>query len=73
LARKELIAVVRGALDRLEPIDRQILLLRSDAKLSYREIGQRLELEMDENTVNQRYLRAIKKLGKLLPAPDSFY
>jgi RNA polymerase sigma-70 factor (ECF subfamily) len=68
-ARRELIAKVREALNQLDAIDRQILLFRSYSKLSYNEIGDRLALR--PNTVNQRYLRAIKKLGELLPPLES--
>jgi RNA polymerase sigma factor (sigma-70 family) len=68
-ARQELIALVRDALNQLDPIDRQILLFRSYSKLSYNEIGNRLQLR--PNTVNQRFLRAIKKLGELLPPLES--
>jgi RNA polymerase sigma-70 factor (ECF subfamily) len=68
-ARQELIALVRAALKQLDSIDRQILVLRSYSQLSYNEIGDRLGLR--PNTVNQRYLRAIKKLGDLLPPLES--
>jgi RNA polymerase sigma-70 factor (ECF subfamily) len=71
LARKEMIAQVREALDQLDPLDRQIVLLRSDSGLPYKVIGQMLDPEMIENAVTQRYLRALKKLGKLLPRADS--
>jgi RNA polymerase sigma-70 factor (ECF subfamily) len=68
-ARQEVIALVRAALKQLDSIDRQILVFRSYSKLSYNEIGDRLGLR--PNTVNQRYLRAIKKLGEILPPLES--
>jgi len=73
LQRKEAIALVREAVNRLGGIDKRIVLWRTEFDLPYKIIGQLLEPEMAENAVNRRYLRAIEKLGKLLPAAESFF
>jgi RNA polymerase sigma factor (sigma-70 family) len=73
LQRKEAIALVRTAVNRLGAVDKRIVSWRTDFDLSYRVIGQLLEPEMAENAVNRRYLRALEKLGKLLPHAESFF
>jgi RNA polymerase sigma factor (sigma-70 family) len=73
LARQQRIALVRDALMKLDLLDREILLLRFDSELSYKVIGHVLDPQMAENAVNRRCLRAIKKLGELLPSAESLY
>jgi DNA-directed RNA polymerase specialized sigma24 family protein len=67
------IALVRDALNQLGAVDRRIVLWRTEFDLPHKVIGQILEPEMAESAVNQRYKRALKKLGKLLPPLDSFF
>jgi DNA-directed RNA polymerase specialized sigma24 family protein len=69
--RKEVIALVRAALDQLGAIDKRIVLWRTDFNLAYKVIGQLMEPELAENTVNRRYIRALKKLGTLLPPANA--
>ena len=57
-------AVVREALERLKPSEREALLLRYEAELSYREIGHACGL--DEATARKRASRALEKLATLL-------
>jgi DNA-directed RNA polymerase specialized sigma24 family protein len=73
LQRKEAIALVQHALDQLGVIDKRIVLWRTEFDLAHKVIGQVLEPEMAENAVNWRYIRALKKLRKLLPPADSFF
>ncbi len=55
---------VRRAVDKLDPIDREILLLREFEQLSYAEIADLLELPL--NTVRSRLFRARMALRNLL-------
>jgi DNA-binding CsgD family transcriptional regulator len=57
-------------LAQLGPIDADILILFSQG-LTYKEIG--LVLDMKEGTVNKRCLRALEKLGDLLPPRSDLY
>jgi RNA polymerase sigma-70 factor, ECF subfamily len=55
---------VRRAVEKLEPIDREILLLREFEQLSYSEISELLEMPL--NTVRSRLFRARTALRDLL-------
>jgi RNA polymerase sigma-70 factor (ECF subfamily) len=55
---------VRRAVEKLDPIDREILLLREFEQLSYAEIADLLELPL--NTVRSRLSRARTALRNLL-------
>lgn len=67
VSREERCAVVRMALERLDPVDREILALRYFDGLSFAQIGAILGLK--ENTANARALRAVLRLRQLIPAP----
>jgi len=58
---------VRRAVEKLEPMDREILLLREFEKLSYAEIADLLQLPL--NTVRSRLFRARTALRNLLEPP----
>jgi RNA polymerase sigma factor (sigma-70 family) len=58
---------VLGALDALDPGEREVLVLRACQNLSYREIAQALRVE--EGTVKSRIFRARAKLRDLVPVP----
>ncbi len=58
---------VRRAVEKLEPIDREILLLREFEQLSYAEIADLLQLPL--NTVRSRLFRARTALRNLLEPP----
>lgn len=58
---------VRRAVARLDPTDREILLLREFEQLSYAEIADLLDLPL--NTVRSRLFRARTALRQLLEAP----
>jgi len=61
-------AIVREALERLKPSEREALLLRYEGELSYREIGQACGL--DEATARKRASRALEKLATLLQSKE---
>ena len=58
---------VRRAVEKLEPMDREILLLREFEQLSYAEIADLLQLPL--NTVRSRLFRARTALRNLLEPP----
>jgi len=68
--RRERRDLVRKALEQLGARDAEILLLFAEG-LSYKEIG--LLLDMKENTANRRCLRALEKLGELLPPRSALF
>jgi RNA polymerase sigma-70 factor (ECF subfamily) len=65
LSRAERREVVRVALGKLDPIDREILALRYFDGLNFAQIGAILGLK--ENTANARALRAAVKFRRLIP------
>ena len=67
LSRAERCAIVRAALEELDPIDREILALRYFDGLNFTQIGAILGLKA--NTANSRALRAAVKFRQLIP-PD---
>jgi RNA polymerase sigma-70 factor (ECF subfamily) len=68
--RDEVAAQVRQALDRLDPIDREILALRHFEELSNREVAAVLGIQTSAAT--KRYVRALARLKKALAgSPDS--
>jgi RNA polymerase sigma factor (sigma-70 family) len=58
---------LRDAVNKLERVDREILLLREFEQLSYAEIAELLRLPL--NTVRSRLFRARAALRELLGAP----
>lgn len=60
---------VRGAVEKLEPMDREILLLREFEELRYDEIAEVLQLPV--NTVRSRLFRAREALRELLKPKES--
>ena len=65
LSRAERREVVRAALAQLDPVDREILALRYFDGLSFKQIGEILNLK--ENTANTRALRAAVRFRQLIP------
>jgi RNA polymerase sigma-70 factor (ECF subfamily) len=65
LSRAERCHVVRVALEKLDPIDREILALRYFDGMSFTQIG--AILGMKANTANTRALRAAVKFRQLIP------
>jgi RNA polymerase sigma-70 factor, ECF subfamily len=65
LSRAERCEVVRTALEKLDPIDREILALRYFDGLNFTQIG--VILGLKANTANARALRAAVKFRQLIP------
>jgi RNA polymerase sigma-70 factor (ECF subfamily) len=65
LSRAERCEVVRAALEKLDPIDHEILALRYFDGLSFAQIG--VILGLKANTANARALRAAVKFRQLIP------
>jgi RNA polymerase sigma-70 factor (ECF subfamily) len=65
LGREEMRALVRQAVEHLDPIDRDIVFLRFYEHLPFKAIASIVDLE--PNTANQRCVRALLKLKKYLP------
>jgi RNA polymerase sigma-70 factor (ECF subfamily) len=61
--RAELEGRVREVLDSMEPLDREVLVLRHFEQLSNAETAQVLGLQ--ENTASKRYIRALRRLKAL--------
>jgi RNA polymerase sigma-70 factor (ECF subfamily) len=63
-ARAELRAYLRDALNRLDPLDREVLALRHFEHLSRAESAQVLGIQ--ESAAGKRYVRALKRLRQIL-------
>ncbi len=64
MAGDESRAQVARALDEMNPLDREVLVLRNFEGLSNAEVAETLEIPM--NTASKRYVRALKRLGEIL-------
>ncbi len=64
MAGDESRAQVVRALDEMNPLDREVLVLRNFEGLSNAEVAATLEIPM--NTASKRYVRAFKRLGQIL-------
>jgi RNA polymerase sigma-70 factor (ECF subfamily) len=62
--REELENRVHEALDGMDPIDREVLVLRHFEQLSNAEVAQVLELR--ESAASKRYIRALRRLKEIL-------
>lgn len=60
--------MVRAALEQLRPSEREVLVLRYEAGLGFREVAQACGI--DEATARKRASRALDRLRKLLPIED---
>jgi RNA polymerase sigma-70 factor (ECF subfamily) len=68
LYRAELREQVRGALDRMEPADREVLALRHYEQLTNREAA--FVLGLTEAAASIRFIRALRRLKDLLRVPE---
>ena len=64
--RAEAVSALRSALEQLEEIDREVLVLRHLEELSNNEVAQILGI--DKYAASKRYLRALERLRGVLPA-----
>ena len=67
-ATRQRARIVRAAMERLKPTERDAIVLRYVADLSHREIG--AACAIDEATARKRVSRALLKLRDLLPAEE---
>ena len=65
--RREMKSRLQEALDQLEPLDREVLMLRHFEQLTNAETAQILKIEPSASS--KRYVRALKRLGSVL-APN---
>ena len=63
--RGEMLAAIKGLVEKLEPIDREVLVLRHLEDLSNTEAAQ--VLGIDKFAASKRYLRALARLRSLMP------
>ncbi|MCA9149906.1 MAG: sigma-70 family RNA polymerase sigma factor [Planctomycetales bacterium] len=68
VAKAEIRQLVLSAIDSLDPLDREILLMRHAEQLSSSETAN--ELNISQNTCRQRHVRALKRLKVLLSQHD---
>ncbi|OHB77931.1 MAG: hypothetical protein A2W31_16425 [Planctomycetes bacterium RBG_16_64_10] len=66
--RREDVSALRTALEQLNEIDREVLVLRHLEELSNSEIAQ--VLGIDKCAASKRYLRALKRLRNAIPMPE---
>jgi RNA polymerase sigma-70 factor (ECF subfamily) len=67
--RRELLADMRTALERLGDMDREVLVLRHLEELSNNEVAE--VLQIDKYAASKRYLRALARLREAMPDPLS--
>lgn len=63
-ARKDLLNLVQGAIDQMDPIDREVLALRHFEELTNREVAEALNIEQKAASI--RYVRALRRLKDIL-------
>ncbi len=68
VCKEEVRRLVSGCIERLEPMDREILLLRHVEQMKTAEVAERLEIS--PNNCRQRHIRSLKKLRDLLVECD---
>jgi RNA polymerase sigma-70 factor (ECF subfamily) len=69
--RAEQRARVRDALEGLDPLDREVLVLRHFEELSNNETA--LVLGLDKSTASKRYIRAVRRLKTVLQDVPEFF
>jgi RNA polymerase sigma-70 factor (ECF subfamily) len=68
--REEMLQELRGALETMDPIDREVLALRHFEELSNNEVAQVLGLQ--KAAASNRYVRALKRLRDILGRMSQF-
>jgi len=69
--RNEAVALLEGALDQMDPIDREVLVLRHFEELSNNEVAELLGLE--RAAASKRYVRALGRLKEILSRVPGFF
>ncbi len=70
VARDERAALLRGAIDRMDKIDREVLALRHFEELANSEVAEVLAIQ--ETTASNRYVRALRRLKTILDELPDF-
>ena len=70
VARAELQLIVQDVLNSMDPIDREILVLRNFDQMSTSETGEALGIK--RSTASKRYITALKRLKQTLSAIPGF-
>lgn len=68
--RSEVAEQLRQAIDRMDPIDREVLALRHFEELANHEVAEVLNIEQKAASI--RYVRAVKRLAKILEELPGF-
>ncbi len=63
-ARADLLSLVQGAIEQMDPIDREVLALRHFEELSNSEVAEALGIEQKAASI--RYIRALRRLKEIL-------
>ncbi len=63
-ARADLLGLVQAAIERMDPIDREVLALRHFEELSNSEVAEALGIEQKAASI--RYIRALRRLKEIL-------
>ncbi len=67
--RADVLSLVQGAIEQMDPIDREVLALRHFEELSNSEVAEALGIEQKAASI--RYIRALRRLKKILAqVPD---
>lgn len=66
--REEMIAELKAVLEKLDQIDREVLVLRHLEELSNNEVAEILGI--DKYAASKRYLRALERLRRAMPLPE---
>jgi RNA polymerase sigma-70 factor, ECF subfamily len=69
-ARADLLSVVQGAIEQMDPIDREVLALRHFEELSNSEVAEALGIEQKAASI--RYVRALRRLKEILAQMPGF-
>ena len=68
-ARADMLSLVRSAIERMDPIDREVLALRHFEELTNSEVAEALGIEQKAASI--RYIRALRRLKEILnQVPD---
>jgi RNA polymerase sigma-70 factor (ECF subfamily) len=66
--REEMVSKLKTSLEKLEEIDREVLVLRHLEELSNNEVAQILGIH--KYAASKRYLRALERLRSVMPVPE---
>ncbi len=69
-ARADLFSVVQGAIEQMDPVDREVLALRHFEELSNSEVAEALGIEQKAASI--RYVRALRRLKEILAQMPEF-